>query len=72
MSNVTITKATGMNKNEQLAFLRATGVRKYMQNNIPSLETMDSQYETTITVSDKAGSEYRRIGVEIMFVDAFK
>ena len=72
MSNVTITKTTGMNKNEQLAFLRATGVRKYMQNNIPSLETMDSQYETTITVSDKAGSEYRRIGVEIMFVDAFK
>ena len=72
MSSVTITKATGMNKNEQLAFLRATGVRKFMQNNIPSLGAMDSKYETTIAVSDKAGSEYRRIGVEIVFVDTFK
>lgn len=72
MSNVTITKATGMDTNEQLAFLRATGVKKYMQGNIPSLKAMDSKYETTITVSDKAGSEYRRIGVEIVFVDAFK
>lgn len=71
MSNVTILKAEGMNQNEQLAFLRATGVKRYLQKNVPSLSSMDCKYETTVNVSDKAGSEYRRIGVEFVFVDAF-
>ena len=71
MSNVTITKAEGMNQNEQLAFLRATGVKRHLRKDIPSLSSMDCKYETTVNVSDKAGSEYRRIGVEFVFVDAF-
>ena len=71
MSNVTITKAEGMNQNEQLAFLRATGVKRHLRKDIPSLSSMDCKYETTMNVSDKAGSEYRRIGVEFVFVDAF-
>ena len=71
MSNVTITKAEGMNKNEQVAFLRAIGVKKHLTKDIPSLSSMDCKYETTVSVSDKAGSQYRRIGVEFVFVDAF-
>lgn len=71
MSNVTITKAGGMNQNEQLAFLRAIGVKRHLQKDIPSLSSMDCKYGTTVSVSDKAGSEYRRIGVEFVFVDAF-
>ena len=71
MSNVTIIKAEGMNKNEQIAFLRAIGVKKHLTKDIPSLSSMDCKYETTVSVSDKAGSQYRRIGVEFVFVDAF-
>lgn len=71
LSNITVTKATGMSDNDQLAFLRAMGVKNYMVNNIPSLSTMETEYDATIEVSSKTGSEYRRIGVQLTFIDAF-
>ena len=71
LSAVTVTRETGISENDQLAFLRAMGVKHYMMENIPSLQTMDTRYDASVNVSDKAGSEYRRIGVTLTFVDAF-
>lgn len=70
MSNITVTKATGISQNEQLAFLRAMGVKDYLESNIPALEKMKTSYDTNIEVSENKGGEYRRIGVKFTFVNA--
>ena len=70
LSNITVTKATGINQNEQLAYLRAMGVKDYMEKNIPALEKMKTSYDTYIEVSENEGGEYRRIGVKFTFIDA--
>lgn len=71
LNNITVTKRTGIADNEQLAFLRAVGVKQYMLDNIPSLSDMNIMFEPCIDVSKKAGSQYRRISVELTFIDAF-
>lgn len=71
LTNITVTKATGINQNEQLAYLRAMGVKNYMEQNITALQKMKTAYDTHIEVSENKGGEYRRIGVKFTFVDAF-
>ena len=70
LSNITVTRKTGINQNEQLAYLRAMGVKDYMEKNISSLQKMKTSYDTHIEVSENKGGEYRRIGVKFTFVDA--
>lgn len=72
LSNISVTKASGITENEQLAFLRASGVKDYIQTNIPALNDMNCEYQYNIELSDKKGAEYRRIGVEFLFIDAFQ
>lgn len=71
LSNITVTRQTGIADNEQLAFLRAVGVKLYMIDNIPALSGMDIKFEPCIEIAQKAGSQYRRISVEFTFIDAF-
>lgn len=68
---LTVTPATGITKNDQLAFIRAAGVKSCIARDIRTLEEMDAEYEYHIKVTDKAGGEYRRISVDFIFVDAF-
>ncbi len=71
LDNITVNKQTGISQNEQLAFLRAMGVKDYIVKNIPALQKMNATYDANIEVSEETGSEYRRIGVMLTFVDAF-
>ncbi len=66
-----MTKATGIGENEQLAYLRAMGVKNYLEQNIPALQKMKTSYDTYIQVSENKGGEYRRIGVKFTFLDVF-
>ena len=72
LTNLTLTKATGITNNDQLAFARALGVRNHISNNIEALSQMDTEYDYYIEVANESGSQYRRISVEFVFVDAFK
>ena len=72
LSKISVNKASGVTENEQLAFLRALGVKDYIANNITSLKDMVTDYEYNIELSDKKGGEYRRISVEFLFFDAFE
>ena len=72
LSKISVSKASGVTENEQLAFLRASGVKDYIANNITSLKDMVTDYEYNIELSDKKGGEYRRISVEFLFFDAFE
>ena len=69
--SLTVTGQTGITTNEQLAFIRAAGVRYELEKVISSLSDMDTEYEYHIQVLDKVGGEYRRIIVEFDFVDVF-
>lgn len=71
LSNITVTKANGIGENEQLAYLRAMGVKNYLEQNIPALQKMKTSYDTYIQVSENKGGEYRRIGVKFTFLDVF-
>ena len=69
--NISVSKASGIDTNEQLAFLRAMGMKHSMQKNVKSLDKMDCQYETHIEQAQGVGGQYRRIHVDYLFVDAF-
>lgn len=71
LDNISVNKQTGISENEQLAFLRAMGVKHYIESNIPALQKMKTSYNANIEVSEETGSQYRRIGVMLTFVDAF-
>lgn len=71
LSSMTVTSQTGVTTNEQLAFLRAQGVRNYLEKHLPKLKDMKTDYRTGVELMDKVGGEYRRINVKFTFVDAF-
>lgn len=71
LSNITVTSSTGIKTNEQLAFVRGTAVKDFVERALPALGSMDIMYNYYIDLSDKTGSAYRRISVEFIFVDAF-
>lgn len=71
LSTVTVTRSAGIQTNKQLAFIRAAGLKKQIEDNLKGLSEMDSDFRYNVEVSDKKGSEYRRISVEFVFVDAF-
>lgn len=71
LNPMTVTKQSSIQKNEQLAFMRAVGVKDYISKNIPSIHTMNSDYQYNIELAKETGSEYRRINVEFVFIDAF-
>lgn len=69
---LSITKASGITDNPELAFIRAQAVRNYMENNLPALKDMDTSYDYIINVSEEKGSANRRISVKFTFIDAIK
>ncbi len=71
LTTVSVTKSSGIETNSQLAFIRAAGMKKHIEENIKGLSEMDSDFRYNVEVSDKKGAEYRRISVEFVFVDAF-
>lgn len=71
LNALTVSSQTGIRKNEQLAFMRAMGVKDYIQKHISSLQSMDIDYQYHVELAEGTGGQYRRISVEFVFVDAF-
>lgn len=71
LAGITINPKDGIQRNEQLAFLRAYGVKDYLEENLEGLKAMNRNYTYSIAVSEGKGSEFRRIIAEFTFVDAF-
>ena len=61
----------GIKENEQLAFLRALGVKDYLNRNVNGFKEMDSDYRYEVNVSKDKGSEHRRITLELTFINAY-
>ncbi len=71
LNNITVTRETGITQNEQLAFLRAVGVKEFISNNVSNLGQMDVEYRYNINLTSGTGGEFRRITVDFTFIDAF-
>ena len=71
LAPLSVTKRSGIKTNEQLAFLRATAVKDWLNSNIPALKDVQTDYTVNVDVSQDKGSEHRRIKSEFTFVDVF-
>lgn len=71
LDNITVTKASGITSNEQLALMRAAGVKNYIENNVTTLENTKNEYEYHVEVAKERGGEFRKINVEFLIMDAF-
>lgn len=70
LSSLTVTQADGITQNKQLALLRAWGVQDLLLKKNSKLKDMDITIDYNISVSEGKGGEFRRIKVELIFVDA--
>ncbi|MFI3315411.1 MAG: WD40 repeat domain-containing protein [Rikenellaceae bacterium] len=70
ISAITVNKSQGIRENEQLAFLRAYGVKVLLEKSAPEITVMDCDYNYYIEVLKEEGGEFRRIKLELIFVDA--
>ncbi|MDE6770742.1 MAG: WD40 repeat domain-containing protein [Muribaculaceae bacterium] len=71
LTAITVTQADGVKENRQLAFLRAEGVKNYLENNVENLRKMDTDYTFKVDVAEGKGSEFRRITASFVLVDVF-
>ena len=71
LTTLTVTKKGGIKENPQLAFVRALGVKDFLEKNVEGLENMNTDYRYDVKVSEDKGSEFRRITASFTFVDAF-
>ncbi len=71
LAAISVNQKEGIQRNEQLAFLRAYGVKDYLERNVNGLAEMNRNYTYSIAVAEGKGSEFRRIIAEFTFVDAF-
>jgi hypothetical protein len=71
-NSMTITKATGITTNPQLAYLRAASVKNYLETNVTTLQQTRNEYQFYIEVSEEEGGEFRRIEVQFTIIDTFK
>ena len=74
LSNMTIDRKTNITTNEQLAFIRAAGVKCWLENEVDILKSNSEKclFRYKTEVSRDRGSEFRRIVVEIAFKNVFK
>lgn len=71
MTGISVNEKDGIKQNEQLAFLRAYGVRDFITKNVPQLQNMNTDYQYHIGVAEGKGSEFRRITTEFTIVDIY-
>lgn len=71
LSTISVNTKEGIKENDQLAFMRAMGVKNFLEKNINKYNDLSKDYRYEVNVSKDKGSEFRRITVDFTFVDAF-
>ncbi|MDE6267208.1 MAG: WD40 repeat domain-containing protein [Muribaculaceae bacterium] len=71
LSTVSVKTKERIKENEQLAFLRAFGVKDFLDKNVDGLKDMTTDYRYLINVAEGKGAEFRRITADFTFVDVF-
>jgi WD40 repeat protein len=72
LNNITVTKATGITENTQLAYVRAVGVKDYLTANIATLQNTQNSFVFNVEVAEEKGGEFRRVHIQFTILDAFE
>lgn len=72
LSALSVNKKNLIKENPELAFLRALGVKDYLEKSLKDYNEIQKDYTYEVQVSEDKGSEFRRITVDFTFVDAFR
>lgn len=64
---MTLTKAGGINTNEQLALARALRAKEYIYSIVPGLNTMKTTHYYNVKAANERGAEFRTVDVEFIF-----
>ena len=68
---ITVTKATGITRNAQLAYLRTQGVKDFLDKNVLNLHKTDNRYRFFAVEHKERGNQYRKISVRFTVHGAF-
>ena len=68
---VSISSEEGISTNVQLAYIRAQGIRYFLQQDVPALQHTDNHYIYTTKCYGEQGSQYRRSSIEFTVHGAF-
>lgn len=71
LTGLTVKNKELIKENPQLAFIRALGVKDYLEKNLDGFDSKNKAYRYEVSVSKEKGSEFRRVVTEFTFVDAF-
>lgn len=71
LSAISVNSKDGIKENDQLALVRAFGVKDFLEKNVTNIQDMNRNYRYEVNVSKDKGSEHRRITVELTFVDVY-
>lgn len=71
LSAISVNTKEGIKQNEQLALVRALGVKDYLEKNVAGYKDANTNYRYDVNVSEGKGGQYRRITAEFTFVDVF-
>ena len=71
LSSISINFSTPIKENSQLAFVRALGVKDFLDKKVNGYAGLNKDYRYEVNVSTDKGSEFRRIKAAFTFVDAF-
>lgn len=71
LSTLSVNTKDGIKENEQLALVRALGIKDYLNRNVNGFKDMNTDYIYEVNVSKDKGSEHRRITLELTFIDAY-
>ena len=68
---ISVSPATGIATNAQLAFLRAQGLRHNIEAKVNCLKNTENEFFYDTRSYEEVGSQYRNVGVEILVHGAF-
>ena len=71
LTNVSITQASGITSNSQLAFLRTQGVEEFLRTYITPLHETQNTYQIFAVENKDIGDEFRRISIDFIIHGAF-
>ena len=71
LTAISVNAKDGIKENDQLALLRAMGVKDFLEKNVEGYKDMNTDYRYDVNVSKDKGSSFRRITVDFTFIDAF-
>ncbi len=71
LESMSLSQRLGITKNEQLAFLRTYGVRKFIMDYIEPLNKAKLHFQHYTFVAKEKGSQYRKISIEVILHGAF-